>query len=244
MRRIRKEATKVWHNPEINTSPRRNAGSGSGSAATSPNAEDRRAQSQHRAALEALFAPKREPELEAEAKGNVRAAAAQKAAGRIVLPSVPNVDPRTGERQKLLAKLLIAEGRPNVSKAADDFLKAGFTLPDDQDVHLKLLEHADEERVCAAIACLANVLAGELPKRRAVLESRLRRIEEFAEDASTREAARLLRRAVNGRGGAPSQASSSSSSTPTPTPTPTPAPAPVIVVAAPLSKPSSSSQTE
>jgi hypothetical protein len=234
MRRIRKEATKVWHNPEINTSPRRNAGSGSGSAASSPNAEDRRAQSQHRAALEALFAPKREPELEAEAKGNVRAAAAQKAAGRIVLPAVPNADPRTTERQKLLNKLLIAEGRPNVSKAADDFAKAGFTLPDDQDVHLKLLEHADEERVCEAITCLGTLLAGELPKRRAVLESRLRRIEEFAEDATTREAARLLRRAVNGRGGAPSQA----------TPTPTPTPAPVIVAAAPVSKPSSSSETE
>ncbi len=233
MRRIRKEATNVWHNPEINTSPRRNAGSGSGSPASTPNAEDRRAQSQHRAALEALFAPKREPELEAEAKGNVRAAAAQKAAGRIVLPPAPNADPRTGERQKLLNKLLTAEGRPNVSKAADDFLKAGFTLPDDQDVHLKLLEHADEERVCAAIACLASVLAGELPKRRAVLESRLRRIEEFAEDASTREAARLLRRAVNGRGGAPSQAPSPS--------TPTPTPAPVVVVA-PLSKPSTETE--
>jgi len=233
MRRIRKEATNVWHNPEINTSPRRNAGSGSGSPASTPNAEDRRAQSQHRAALEALFAPKREPELEAEAKGNVRAAAAQKAAGRIVLPPAPNADPRTGERQKLLSKLLTAEGRPNVSKAADDFLKAGFTLPDDQDVHLKLLEHADEERVCAAIACLASVLAGELPKRRAVLESRLRRIEEFAEDASTREAARLLRRAVNGRGGAPSQAPSPS--------TPTPTPAPVVVVA-PLSKPSTETE--
>ncbi len=227
MRRIRKEATKVWHNPEINTFPRRAAGSASGSAG-SPNADDRRAQSQHRAALEALFAPKREPELEAEAKGNGRAAAAQKAAGRIVLPPAPQSDPRTGERQKLLNKLLIAEGRPNVSKAADDFLKAGFTLPDDQDVHLKLLEHADEERVLAAIDALSSLLAGELPKRRAVLESRLRRIEEFAEEACTREGARLLRRAVNGRGGAPSQASA----------TTTPVPAVSAISVEPASKPS------
>lgn len=229
MRRIRKEATKVWHNPEINTFPRLRVGGATGSA-SSPNAEDRRAQSQHRAALEALFAPKREPELEAEAKGNVRAAAAQKAAGRIVLPPAPQADPRTGERQKLLAKLLLAEGRPNVSKTADDFLKAGFTLPDDQDVHLKLLEHGDEERVLAALAALASLLAGELPKRRPVLESRLRRIEEFAEEACTREAARLLRRAVNGRGGAPS----TSTSTPTSTPGTTPSSS-----AGPVSKPSS-----
>jgi hypothetical protein len=39
----------------------------------------------------------------------------------------------------------------------------------------------------------------ELPKRRAVLESRLRRIEQFAEDADTRRAAERLRRRVTGR---------------------------------------------
>ena len=66
----------------------------------------------------------------------------------------------------------------------------------------------------AAIDALSSLLAGELPKRRAVLESRLRRIEEFAEEACTREGARLLRRAVNGRGGAPSQASATTTPVP------------------------------
>ena len=92
-----------------------------------------------------------------------------------------------------------AEGRPAVSKCANEFLRAGFTFPDEQDVHLKLLEHADEGRVAAAIESLSTLLVGEPPKRRAVLESRLRRIEEFAEEEATREAATKLRRQVSGR---------------------------------------------
>jgi len=51
---------------------------------------------------------------------------------------------------------------------------------------------------------LATLLVSELPKRRAVLESRLRRIEQFAEDADTRRAAERLRRRVTGRPEEPS----------------------------------------
>ena len=203
MRRIRKDATKVWHNPELNTFSRRGGGNG-GVAAPADRAEDRRSEKQHRAALEALFAPKRDPEPEG-AGGSAAGGAGVKAranggAGRIVLAPAPQSDPRTTERQKLLGKLLVAEGRPKITKAADDFFKAGFTLPEEQDVYLQLLEHADEERVRAAIDVLGHILAGELPKRRAVLESRLRRIEQFAEEAATREAAERLRRRVGGRG--------------------------------------------
>lgn len=206
MRRIRKEATKVWHNPDINTFTRR--GGGSNGAPVRPpteTVEDRKVAKQHRAALEALFAPKREPEPEADGKrGTPNASGNGKSAGRIVPPAPPPSDSRSGERQKLLGKLLLAEGRPNVSKAADDFIRAGFTFPDDQDVHLKRLEHADEDQVRSAIDALTALLAGELPKRRAVLESRLRRIEQFAEEPSTREAAERLRRSVSGRPGGPS----------------------------------------
>jgi hypothetical protein len=204
MRRVRnKDATKVWHNPELNTFSR--AGGGNGGVARAPveAPEDRRSKKQHRAALEALFAPKRDPEPE-EAQKPARAAAAAKAAGRIVLAPAPNADPRTAERQKLLGKLLLAEGRPGISKAADEFLKAGFTFPEEQDVYLQLLEHAKEDHVRTAIDRLGSILAGELPKRRAVLESRLRRIEQFAEEPSTRTAAERLRRRVTGRSETPS----------------------------------------
>jgi hypothetical protein len=201
---MRKDATKVWHNPELNTFSRRGGGAG-GVAASSETPEDRRSSKAHRAALEALFAPKREAgeKDEADGGGKGRASGPAKAVNRIVLAAPPEADPRTAERQKLLGRLLLAEGRPKISKAADDFLKAGFTLPEEQDVYLQLLEHADEERVRTAIGRLVHILSGELPRRRAVLESRLRRIEQFAEEAATREAAERLRRLVTGRGEAP-----------------------------------------
>jgi hypothetical protein len=192
MRDRRNEGTKVWHNPELELTPRR------GGQATQKASADRRDEKRHRAALEALFSPKKEKEAEPSANAASRAKEA-KPNGRIVLSPPPQSDPDAVNRQKLLAKLLGAEGRPSVSKAANEFLKAGFQFPDDQDVHLQLLEHADETRVCDALDKLASLLVGELPKRRAVLESRLRRIEEFAEDDVTRKKAEELRRLVSGR---------------------------------------------
>ena len=197
MRRTRKDATKVWHNPDLNTFTKRGGGNGGVARVAPETAEDRRSNKQHRAALEALFAPKREPEADDAAKA--KNGPASKSGGRIVLAPAPQTDARGAERQKLLNRLLVAEGRPGVSKAADAFLAAGFTFPEEQDVYLQLLEHANEEHVRGAIDVLDGILAGELPRRRAVLESRLRRIEQFAEDASTRTAAERLRRRVGGR---------------------------------------------
>src|SRR3954470_15372956 len=127
MRRTRKDATKVWHNPEINTISRRSAGGGK-VAPPRESAEDRRTATQHRAALEALFAPRREPEAEAEGQAKANGRSSREGGGRIVLAPPPQSDPRTAERQKLLSKLLLAQGRPNVSKAADEFVRAGFTF--------------------------------------------------------------------------------------------------------------------
>jgi hypothetical protein len=168
---------------------------------TPQSGEDKRAAKQHRAALEALFSPKKEPEPQDDKAGRGRSSrdAGAKATGRIVLAPPPQADPRAQERQKLLGKLLLASGRPGISKATNDFLRAGYTFPMEQDVYLQLLEHTDEARVQEAIDALSGILAGELPKRRAVLESRLRRIEQFAEESATREGAERLRRQVSGR---------------------------------------------
>lgn len=201
MRRTRNDGTKVWHNPEVDTPARRRHTAGS-RAAGGPRAEDAREVKQHRAALEALFAPRKEEPAPREggAKG---AASSSKGPGRIVLSPAPQSDPGHASRQKLLGKLLFADGRSQISKAAADFLRAGFTFPDEQDVQLQLLEHSDEAQVRAAIDTLTRLLAGELPKRRAVLESRLRRIEQFAEEPATRECAERLRRSVSGRPSGP-----------------------------------------
>jgi hypothetical protein len=201
MRRMRKDETKVWHNPEL--APHARAPQRGGSGNSGRDASDSRALKQQRAALEALFAPRQEPEAAGSGAGNAKAAKGGRDGaakpGRIVLAPPPQSDPRAVERQKLLSKLLIAEGRPKITKTANDFLGAGFTFPEDQDVHLQMLEHSDESRVCDALAALAALLVSELPKRRAVLESRLRRIEQFAEEPATRLAAEQLRKQVSGR---------------------------------------------
>jgi len=200
MRRIRKDETKVWHNPEI--APFARSPKNGSSNRNETKAEQNRADKHHRAALEALFAPK--PSADASA-GNKQETTPKP--NRVVAAPTPrNVDPRELERQKLLGKLLGAEGRPQITKAANEFLGAGFTFPDDQDVHLKLLEHSDEAFVRDALGAL--MLTGDLPKRRAVLESRLRRIEEFAEEQTTREAAAQLRRKVSGRSDSTNQPTS------------------------------------
>jgi hypothetical protein len=69
-------------------------------------------------------------------------------------------------------------------------------LPREQDVQLALLEHSDEARVRDALDALAALLATEAPKRRTVLDSRLRRIEDCAEESATRDLASSLRRSL------------------------------------------------
>ena len=194
MRRPRNEGPKVWHNPELDTFARRR-----GQSAPSPEPRDSRVVREQRAALDALFAPKGDAGHANNSRASTSSRPPPKNGGRIVLAPPPQSDPKTLERQRLLAKLMAAEGRPSVTKAADEFLRAGYTFPDDQDVHRQLLEHTNEEHVRGAIDALCSLLVGELPKRRAVLESRLRRIEQFAEEAATRSAAEKLRKQVSGR---------------------------------------------
>lgn len=113
---------------------------------------------------------------------------------KIVTPRGPATDARTIERERLVASLLAAQGRPGVTQATEQLLGAGHALPDSQEVHLQVLEHADESRVRSSIAALDALLAVEPPKRRPVLEQRLKRIEESADDVATRDAATALRR--------------------------------------------------
>lgn len=154
---------------------------------------------QYRSALEALFTPK--PEAE-----ETKPVPLPKTAARIVLPPNPDADPRNEERRRLLGKVLNASGPASISKAADAFLGAGFTFPIDQDVYVQLLEHVDEARVRDAIIQLTDIFAGELPKRRPIVEQRLRRIEDQADETATRDAAAALRRMLHGRGAGPTPA--------------------------------------
>lgn len=170
----RPSTTKVWHNPDI-----------------APVADRKRK-------------PAAERPTPASPRATPAPAPSTRQAARIVaVKPEPTVDPRELEREKLLAKLVAAEGPTKVARAAAELHRAGFELPLDEDVHLALLEHSDEERVRGAIDTLGALYREKAPKRRGMLEARLRRIEEMADEAPTRAAAERLRRAVSGRGEAP-----------------------------------------
>lgn len=113
---------------------------------------------------------------------------------KIVTPRAPSTEPRVLERERMVAALLVASDRTSVTRTTEALLSAGHDIPDTQEAHLQVLEHSDEQRVRASLAALDVILSREPAKRRPVLEQRLKRIEEFAEDRATRESAAALRR--------------------------------------------------
>ncbi len=117
---------------------------------------------------------------------------------RIVVATRPEDDLKLRERARLLDRLLASDGRGSISRAADDFRKAGFDFPSEQAVHLQLLEHLDESLARDAIEALREILAREAPLKRPVFDQRLRRLEDMAEEELTRSAASELRRALRG----------------------------------------------
>jgi hypothetical protein len=173
MRRKRQRGeTKVWRDPHV--MPARHRGDG----AAHPEAKDDEA---------------------AGGNGQRRRAPQRRHAARIIAEPQGEVDPREREREMMLVRLLEAAGRPKITNAADAYLEAGFDFPAKQAVWLQLLEHSDEERVAEAIDRLSQLLEDDPPERRAVLDSRLRRIEEYADEPSTQRAAGRLRRMLNGQ---------------------------------------------
>lgn len=143
-----------------------------------------------RAALEALFSPAKKQDSKDHRAGP------RPRAKMVAVPAKSADDPAAVERARLLRKLLDAQGRPAVTRAAEELVRAGVPFPEDQEVQLQLLEHSREERVQGALEVLSRLLEAELPQRRTVLEARLRRLEDDAEEATTRELAAELRKRV------------------------------------------------
>lgn len=208
-RRPRHEAPKVWHNPDVVTTPAGRgspAGAASGASAsrghvTRRSAEGARGHADGHAG--GVGAPRSGDAASLEHAKTERAPGRSQ---RIVAVATGPRDPVALERERLIARLCAAEGRPAITRAADAVLEAGHELPaDDQSVQLQLLEHSKEEHVEAALGRLAIILAVEPCKRPTVLESRLRRLEQFADEPSTREAARRLFRQVTGRAADPAR---------------------------------------
>ncbi len=122
------------------------------------------------------------------------AAPAPKRSARIVQLTSNVGDEREKQRQRLLERLMCSEGRGAISRAATDYQQAGFEFPEEQEVQLQLLEHFDEGRAHEAVLTLERLLSAEAPIKKPVLEQRLRRLEEYADEPATREAAAQLRK--------------------------------------------------
>ncbi len=119
-----------------------------------------------------------------------------KRAARIVQPTGAGADEREREREKLLSRLIKSEGRSATTRAANDYRGAGFEFPNEQAVQLSLLEHFDEEIVRQAISALAALIGREPVLKRPVLQQRLKRLEDTADEEPTRVAASELRRSL------------------------------------------------
>lgn len=115
---------------------------------------------------------------------------------RIVASGTRNADSAEVERERLLARLLASQGRAMISRAADECRRAGVEFPSSQAVQLQLLEHVDESLAREALATLGRLLAAEPPLKRPILEQRLKRLEDSADEEATRGAAAELRRSL------------------------------------------------
>jgi hypothetical protein len=114
---------------------------------------------------------------------------------RIVKATEQTVVPDNRE-QRLLERLMRSQGRVAISRAANELWESKFKAPRQQEVQIQLLEHENEHRARDAVFVMAELLQRESPIQRPVLDQRLRRLEEFAEDPITRDAARALRRSM------------------------------------------------
>lgn len=123
---------------------------------------------------------------------------ARRREARIVQAKPGQVDERERERLRLLSHFMSSEGRSAISRAAETYWAAGFELPEEQAVQLKLLEHFDEARARQALEVLSRILLSEKPKQIPVFDQRLRRLEEHADEPTTRAAAAELRRTLRG----------------------------------------------
>ncbi|HEV8549536.1 MAG TPA: hypothetical protein VGQ57_10920 [Polyangiaceae bacterium] len=115
---------------------------------------------------------------------------------RIVAMPTRSPDAARVERERLLSRFMASQGRAMISRAADECRRAGVEFPNEQAVQLQLLEHVDESLARSAIAALGLILNAEPAHKRPILEQRLRRLEDGADEEATRVAAAELRRAL------------------------------------------------
>ncbi len=138
------------------------------------------------------------PMVEARSEDTFVEAPRRPREARIVQRRETTVDETEQTRRRLLSQYMASEGRSAITRAADNYLRAGFEIPAEQEAQLQLLEHLDETLARQAIAVLKDLIQLDPPRKLPLFRQRLRRLEDHAEDPATREAAGELRRALPG----------------------------------------------
>lgn len=105
------------------------------------------------------------------------------------------LDESESRRERLLERLVHSEGRIAISRLVDELLGSGG-IPERQEYQLQLLEHVDEQKANAAMDVLARLFETEPPIKRPILDQRLRRLEDEADEAAVRTRAAELRRSI------------------------------------------------
>lgn len=126
---------------------------------------------------------------------------------RIAAATSSTVDEREQRRERLLERLSTCEGRSAISRIADELFEGGG-VPEEQPYQIQLLEHVHEQRAWAALRVMARLLDRQSPIKRPILDQRLRRLEEEADEVLLRAEARELRRRLrNAAAAKPAQVS-------------------------------------
>ncbi len=113
---------------------------------------------------------------------------------RIVQRKEEDIDEKEQLRRRLLSQYLSSEGRAAITRAADNYLDAGFEMPREQAIQIRLLEHFDEARGFSALKVLQELLRLDEPEHVPIRKQRLQRLEEYAEESATQKLAGELRK--------------------------------------------------
>ena len=161
--------------------------------------DDARASSQHRAALDALFAKgelgkfadrlapaARQPPRATVPEGDTKETTVKVA--DTAAPAVPAEDPRAQLRKKILE----APSRDAIGRAFDRYEKA-YGMPRDFELLEQALEHTKDERILEVLGALGALLDKEKPRRSRTLAGKLRLLEETAGDLGLRDEAAKIR---------------------------------------------------
>src|SRR5690606_43987 len=90
-----------------------------------------------------------------------------------IIQATPSGGDFEANRARLLQRLLDADGRIAITRAAEALREQQIEVPEEQEHQVQLLDHNDERRAREAMSVIARLLERQLPKKRPIMERRL-----------------------------------------------------------------------